>query len=36
MKDRKTREELRELVGVEPITPVIKSGRKPTVISLYM
>ena len=27
MRDRKTREELRELVGVEPITTVIKSGR---------
>ena len=27
MKDRKTSEELRELVGVEPITTVIKSGR---------
>ena len=27
MKDRKTSEELRELVGIEPITTVIKSGR---------
>ena len=27
MKDRRTSEELRELVGVEPITIVIKSGR---------
>ena len=27
MKDRKTSEELRELVGVEPITTVIKSRR---------
>ena len=27
MKDRKTSEELRELIGVEPITTVIKSGR---------
>ena len=27
MKDRKTSEEVRELVGVEPITTVIKSGR---------
>ena len=27
MKDRRTSEELRELVGVEPITTVIKSGR---------
>ena len=27
MKDRKTSEELRELVEVEPITTVIKSGR---------
>ena len=27
MKDRKTSEELRELVGVEPITTFIKSGR---------
>ena len=27
MKDRKTSEELRELVGVEPITTVIRSGR---------
>ena len=27
MKDRRTGEELRELVGVEPITTVIKSGR---------
>ena len=26
-KDRKTGEELRELVGVEPMTTVIKSGR---------
>ena len=26
MKDRKTSEELRELVGVEPITTVIKRG----------
>ena len=27
MKDRRTSKELRELVGVEPITTVIKSGR---------
>ena len=27
MKDRKTSEELRRSVGVEPITPVIGSGR---------
>ena len=27
MKDRRTSEELRELVGVEPITTVIKSSR---------
>ena len=27
MKDRKINEELKELVGVEPITTVIKSGR---------
>ena len=27
MKDRRTSEELRELVGDEPITNVIKSGR---------
>ena len=27
MKDRRTSEELTELVGVEPITTVIKSGR---------
>ena len=27
MKDRKTSEELRELVGVVPITTVIKSGK---------
>ena len=27
MKDRRTSEELRELVGVESITTVIKSGR---------
>ena len=27
MKDRKTNEELRRLVGVEPITTVIRSGR---------
>ena len=27
MKDRRTSEELRELVGGEPITTVIKSGR---------
>ena len=27
MKDRKTSEELRKLVGVEPITTVIRSGR---------
>ena len=27
MKERRTSEELRELVGVEPITTVIKSGR---------
>ena len=27
MKDRRTSEELRELVGVEPITTVFKSGR---------
>ena len=27
MKDRRTGEELRELVGVEPMTTVIKSGR---------
>ena len=27
MKDRGTNKELRELVGVEPITTVIKSGR---------
>ena len=27
MKDRRTCEELRELVGVEPMTTVIKSGR---------
>ena len=27
MNDRRTSEELRELVGVEPITTVIKSGR---------
>ena len=27
MKDRRTGKELRELVGVEPITTVIKSGR---------
>ena len=27
MKDRRTSEELRRLVGVEPITTVIKSGR---------
>ena len=27
MKGRKTSEELRELVGVEPITTVIKGGR---------
>ena len=27
MKDRRTSEELRELVGVEPITTVIKIGR---------
>ena len=27
MKDRKTNEELRKLVGVEPTTTVIRSGR---------
>ena len=27
MKDRRTNEELRRLVGVEPITNVIRSGR---------
>ena len=27
MKDRRTNEELRRLVGVEPITTVIRSGR---------
>ena len=27
MEDRRTSEELRELVGVEPITTVIKSGN---------
>ena len=27
MKDRRTSEELRRLVGVEPITTVSKSGR---------
>ena len=27
MKDKKTNEELRRLVGVEPITTVIRSGR---------
>ena len=27
MKDRKTREELRKLIGLEPITTVIRSGR---------
>ena len=27
MKDRRTSEKLRKLVGVEPITTVIKSGR---------
>ena len=27
MKDRRTSEELRRLVGVEPITTVIRSGR---------
>ena len=27
LKDRRTNEELRRLVGVEPITIVIKSGR---------
>ena len=27
MKDRKTNEELRRLVGVDPITPVIRNGR---------
>ena len=27
MKDRRTSKELRELVGAEPITTVIKSGR---------
>ena len=27
MKDRRTREELRKLVGVQPITTVITSGR---------
>ena len=27
MKDRKTRKQLRKLVGVEPITTVIRSGR---------
>ena len=27
MKDRRTSEELRKLVGVEPITTVIRSGR---------
>ena len=27
MKDRRTNEELRMLVGVEPITTVIRSGR---------
>ena len=27
MKDRMTNEELRRLVGVEPITTVIRSGR---------
>ena len=27
MKDRRTNEELRRMVGVEPITTVIRSGR---------
>ena len=27
LKDRRTREELRRLVGVEPITTVIRNGR---------
>ena len=27
MKDRRTNEELRRLIGVEPITIVIRSGR---------
>ena len=27
LKDRRTNEELRRLVGVEPITPFIRSGR---------
>ena len=27
MKDRRTREVLRKLVGLEPITTVIRSGR---------
>ena len=27
MKDRRTNEELRRLVGIEPITTVIRSGR---------
>ena len=28
MKDRRVSEELRELIGVEPITTVIESGRQ--------
>ena len=27
MKDRRTNEELRRMVGVEPITTIIRSGR---------
>ena len=27
MKDKRTNEELRRLVGVEPVTTVIRSGR---------